>query len=420
MGKLKAPLRDFLEDPLDSASLERMARTVSARRSTSKRPSSKFRAVLVPAVLCGGAAVIVCVIMGLIWLFNGSGEEVPDSGQLRLASGEQFGFVSVPEQAQLGRRLEFNDGSTIELSPGAAFETTSNNSDVVELNLLRGGATFDVRQAIPRRWIVNAGDVIVEVVGTRFRVVRAQDEQDEQETWHVSVSRGSVVVRSTMLARGRQYLEEGETLELPSLTAEQRNEPEDNTCTSDSENDGGTNTVDGLMPADADPRQSESPSPRQPQRRTWRVLAERGEYQDAYEQLGSAGLARETSRAVTMAELLALADVARRSGHPREAVAPLEKALLTHPSDRRAPVAAFTLGRLELDVFGRPSRAARAFEQCIELGAPRALRADAYARLAIARQRTGNLGGARTAAEHYLLQYPQGRRAGEMRRIIHP
>ena len=54
-----------------------------------------------------------------------------------------------------------------------------------------------------------------------------------------------------------------------------------------------------------------------------------------------------------------LADVARLSGHPLEAVEPLELAMTRHSSSSRAAVAAFTLGRLESDVLRRQGRAAR-------------------------------------------------------------
>ena len=77
-----------------------------------------------------------------------------------------------------------------------------------------------------------------------------------------------------------------------------------------------------------------------------------------------------------------LADVARLSGHPREAVAPLERMIAEHPGDPRAPVAAVMLGRLEMDRLVRPERARRAFERARELGLPAALAPDVDRRLA--------------------------------------
>ena len=65
------------------------------------------------------------------------------------------------------------------------------------------------------------------------------------------------------------------------------------------------------------------------------------------------GLTREASGA-SVDDLLMLADVARLSAHGADAVAPLSRVVTDHAGDASAPLAAFTLGRLELDSLGRP------------------------------------------------------------------
>jgi transmembrane sensor len=147
----------------------------------------------------------------------------------------------------------------------------------------------------------------------------------------------------------------------------------------------------------------------------WRSLAQQGNNADAYASLGSAGIA-SAAQGASVDDLLALADVARLSGHPADAVAPLSRVVAEHASDPRTPLAAFTLGRLELDALGRPAQAATAFAQAIALGLPQTLQQDAYARLVQARARAGDMDGARAAARDYEQRFPKGDRLDDVRR----
>ena len=141
---------------------------------------------------------------------------------------------------------------------------------------------------------------------------------------------------------------------------------------------------------------------------------ERGDFAGAYRLLGPRGL-RERARRAPPEELLLLADVARRAGQPREAAPLLARVVELGPSDARAPVAAFTLGRLQLDRLGSPAEAAESFAFVRRHGA--ALREDATALEATARARAGQTARARVVADEYLGAYPEGRRAAAMRRL---
>jgi transmembrane sensor len=115
-------------------------------------------------------------------------------------------------------------------------------------------------------------------------------------------------------------------------------------------------------------------------------------------------------------DLLALADVARLSGHPADAVIPLTRVVTEHAGDPRASLAAFTLGRLELDSLRHPALAAAAFERAMALGLPQSLQEDALARLVEARAQAADAPGARSAAEEYERRFPAGKRLDEVRR----
>jgi hypothetical protein len=139
----------------------------------------------------------------------------------------------------------------------------------------------------------------------------------------------------------------------------------------------------------------------------WQDLARRGSYAEAYGALGARGVER-VSDSGEVADLLAVADVARLSGHPIDAVAPLARVLTDHRTDPRAPLAAFTLGRVQADTIGNPAAAAQAFALAIVLGLPAGLVEDAYARLVETRAHAGDRAGARAAAAAYRERFPDG------------
>ena len=159
----------------------------------------------------------------------------------------------------------------------------------------------------------------------------------------------------------------------------------------------------------APPRPVIAPTPaakKAPPGPDWRPLAESADFAPAWELLGAEGFARETDRALDVHDLFLLADVARFSGRPALAVAPLEQVLARFSDQPEASLAAFTLGKLQLDVLGDASKAALAFERAISLDAPGTLKAQAYGRLADARAKAGDASGAEAAAAEYrrLLQ----------------
>jgi TolA-binding protein len=109
-------------------------------------------------------------------------------------------------------------------------------------------------------------------------------------------------------------------------------------------------------------------------------------------------------------------DLARSGGRPGRAVSLLETFLRHHASDARAPLAAFTLGRLQLTELHRPRRAARAFARARSLSPAGILAEDAVAREVEAWAVAGELQRARAVARVYLRHYPSGRRIAAVRR----
>src|SRR5262249_7654927 len=141
----------------------------------------------------------------------------------------------------------------------------------------------------------------------------------------------------------------------------------------------------------------------------WRELARDGDYDRAY---------RAVDRVQDRAEdLLVVADVMRLSHHPEEAVAPLRKVIAEHASDPRAPLAAFTLGRVLLDEPARPREAADAFADCQRLAPDGALAEDALAREVEAWSSAGDAVAAKLLAERYVRKYPDGHKLRSVRKL---
>jgi transmembrane sensor len=264
----------------------------------------------------------------------------------------------------------------------------------VRATLEKGAARFDVIHRDERVFRVEAGPVAVQVLGTTFAVERIDGQRSR-----VSVEQGRVRV---FWSGGSRDLAAGEAgafppdnaspaiVALPSAAA-------------------GVAEASSVSPPTAHPQ----PVERQAEPSAWRQLAVGGAFDDAYVALkreGMQGVHEEVN------DLLLAADVARLSHHPSEAVEPLSRILQRHPTDPRASLAAFTLGRVRLESLGQPREAASAFAQARSLDPHGELSGDALAREVEARAAAGETEAARGLAEQYVREYPAGSRIRSVRR----
>lgn len=380
MSRLQFPLKDYLCDSVDEAALQRMAQEIDGNFSGLKRRRARPLALAALAML-GGAAITLFALMHR------------DSGPLQLSDGRTLGAI----EANSGtREIALSDGSTIRLSSGARIEPLESTGSLFAAMLTQGRADFDVLPGGPRHWSIECGLATVEVIGTEFVCERVPGRL------RVTVVRGVVLLRGERVPDRIRRLVAGESLELSDAST-------------------GSRAVGSRPPTAENPegiaqpssntemksRDGSNPPIRNSSARSWQDLARRGRHGEAFAILGADGLRRESKR-LGVNDLLALADVARLSGHPAAAVAPLERILIDFASDAQAPLAAFALGRLELDSMGRPQQAAAALNQALALGIPRSLREDVRARLVEAYARSGHTDAARRAAAAYFDEFPHG------------
>jgi transmembrane sensor len=319
-------------------------------------------------------ATSACLAVALgFWIFS------PET--LRL--GRALSALASAPVAPAERGFSLPDGSRVSLlGIGSRVEVVEQSAKVVRTQLGAGAAHFDVRRDPARVFEVDSGDVTVRVLGTAFSLTR------EGSFTRVVVERGSVRVAWTggeaFLSAGQAGLyppPSGAATPAPVASAEPLANP-------------ATNAAD--------------------EANGWRKLAKRGAYVDAYEALGH--VASKSVRDEPT-DLMLAADVARLSRHPGEATRWLARVSDGFPRDRRAPLAAFTLGRILLEDLGQPARAADAFYKARQLAPGGPLASDALAREVEAAQRAGQGDRARQAARKYVELYPSGSHAQRLRKL---
>ncbi len=401
MTRLPDKIRDVLHQNLSEEAKQKIWRGLVSRRRNF-RPGRTRRVLRVIT----GATAIAALLLA-VQLYRRRPIDRAYFGALHEAGGREVRSVFQSTQGTQEISVALDDGSRVVLAPGARVEVVANTGQEFVLFQRTGRAEFEVRPGGGRRWVVECGLATVEVIGTRFSVDRTPSRV------RVEVSRGIVMLRGDLVPERVQRLAAHQSIVIvapavaqhvvappplapPTVVAQAPVSPRSQPASPSS--------LSVVRAADGNPRPT-----------AWQHLARRGSFHEAYDALGPAGIAVE-ARDATRDTLFTLVDVARLSGHPAEAVLPLRRLLRTHRADAHAPLAAFTLGRIQLDALARPSEAADAFADAIALGIRGGLLEDAHARLVEAHARSGNRAAALVAASEYQRRFPDGRHASAVRR----
>jgi transmembrane sensor len=278
--------------------------------------------------------------------------------------------------------LALDDGSEVTLLDQESHaDVTESKADRVSVALTKGRAQFRIKHTPERTFVVQVGGVRIEDLGTTFVIERGASEVV------VTVSEGALRVswddRSAELTAGGR----------------------------------------GTYPIGSQQSEQDKPAPhaasaaRGASGEAWRTAAREGRYGPAFNLLQQDGF--ETVRDEPN-DLLLAADVARLSGHPRDAVKPLRTLLHRYRRDPRSPAAAFTLGSVLMRDLGRPREAAQAFADAERLAPSGNLAEDAIARAAEAWHRAGDDTRARAELARYASAYPRGRHLASLRGMIDP
>jgi transmembrane sensor len=279
---------------------------------------------------------------------------------------------SAPASPVADPRTTFADGSTARVSDGGELVVQSASEQRIEAVLAAGTADFEVTKRANREFLVVAGPIRVRVVGTKFRVELAGERA------RVEVLEGKVEVQR---GDARAFMEAGESRWFPG--------------------------------AEPTPKPEDPPPAVTTDRARFLEFARAERFTDAYQLMSRSPSAVGGSAE----ELLLAADAARHSNHPEQALGFLRRVTKEHGSDSRAPLAAFTLGRLLLNQLGRPAEAAEAFALVPKLRPSGGLVEDALARQAEALAAAGERVRASGLAAEYVRRYPQGKHLATMQRV---
>jgi len=327
-----------------------------------------------PAWMLALAAAVLVVVVPLAWRMRAAGIQ---GATLETGANEQ-------------ETLTLGDGTRVVLDESTRVRLATISPAQVRIELERGGLEADVIHVDGRSFVVTIGAVDVAVIGTRFEV-QAEGEGAARLV-HVSVTRGRVEVRRN--GDASRFLAPGESwtgpLAPPSLAPLPSAAPR-------------TDDAGAARPA--------APvAPRFRLSREFRAAVASGRYADAYAELGPDGLARAAKWAAPT-DLFEVAQVARWTGHTREAASAFEALAARYPDDGRAGVSALELGRLRMNDLADPAGAVSAFHQAMLLAPNDAFREDASARRVQALETSGDLAACATARDEYLAAYPNGTHA---------
>ena len=327
------------------------------------------------------AMVAVLVVVGLWQLPRGS-QPAPIAGPTPPASASSTTPLLVLE-----------DGSRVEaLNPDAAVGSVRVRSESVQVRLVHGAARFVVTPGRARVFEVLAADVRATVLGTVFTVDLRAD------VVALAVERGRVRLSwpggEVDVGPGEQHL-------VPRRHVASTPPPTPASA-----------SADAAVEQPPNPTKDTAKDTASPASADWRALARQGKYDQAYD------VVERYPRKVrdNPGDLLLAADVARASGHPSAAIQWLERVVQGHSGDSRAPLAAFTIGRVRLEQLGQAAAAADAFATARQLAPGGALAEDALAREVESRARAGQSKLTRQLAREYLHRYPTSLRAAAVRR----
>lgn len=315
-------------------------------------------------VALGSALAAVSLSLALMYVARATGPTPHHHAATHSAQSDDSSSETTPPDGkqvdqEIGEKprpaIRLDDGSKVLALGSSQVSLVEQTESEARFRLDTGKAWFDVKPSTSRAIVVRIADVRVQVLGTEFVVEKVGGEV------FVWVQRGTATVSS-----------EGEEVTL--LENEQGRFPAHNAPTAT------TDAVPALPP---------TPST---------TTSKKAKLQ--------ADVLLESKSVI---ELWAIADSARLAGKIASAIDALDMLVTKYPTDARAPLAAFTLGRVLLDSKSAPARAASAFAKARTLSPKAPLVEDALAREIEAHWQAGAARVAKQRIELYERLFPQGR-----------
>jgi TolA-binding protein len=297
----------------------------------------------------GGALAVAAVVLLVFGVIHRGSTQVEGPGQL------------VVERNAAGlESLTFPEGLTVSLQREARYRVLERSSKRVHLQLDQGAAQFEVVPGRKREVVVTAAGFDVEVVGTQFEVALLGETNKPDVA--VRVQRGTVRVRS----RGAG-IEQGVIRTL-------------------SAGESWATRTDTEVASKPEPPTVESTEPA----------------------AAVSAVPQAAPSVMSAKELFEIAESNRLKGRSREAASALDRLRRSYPSDPRAGLAAFELGRLRMDQLGDSAGALNALSDAVRLDPSARFREDAEARIVQLYRNLGQRERCLKAQAEYQSRYPSG------------
>lgn len=367
-------------------------------------------------VALGGAGV-VAVALAAFLLLRSPALDYSVSGAPEVA-----GYVRADARPAT---VSFEDGTALELAPGASGRVSEVRSNGARFVLEDGAVDARVKKLPGAAWSVHAGPWEVRVTGTAFLVTW----DARQSHLRIAMREGSVVVHGPGAEAGIG-LRAGQSLDAGDDGAIQ-------VAAADLPSEGARAPGSGGAASPADPGATPSPSaepgslggeavavdrvgssPRQLQDpptapRPWPARVAAGDYDGVLAEAEKSGVDAVLASA-SASDLSAFADAARYRGRAGLATRALQSLRDRFPGSAPAANAAFLLGRMSDDA-GNPASALRWYDAHLAEGG--AFAAEALGRKMLVVRRTSGDAAAATVARAYLARYPGGAHAAIARTL---
>jgi transmembrane sensor len=351
-------------------------------RIAERRPLGEKRSGrLVPAL---GAFALLGALTVLWW---------PHAAPTESASVWE-GSVVASDDAPVDMTLA--EGTHIKVEPRSEVKLLHSAADAVQVRLSHGSARFEVAKKPSRRFSVHLGSIEVVVTGTQFRVLRRAAPTGESV--HVEVLEGSVEVHRQ--GGGLVALRAGERWSTV-IGSEQREQP---AVAAPLEPEPNAPAAQGVSGSEHEP--AEEAAEEEPEAEGAAVGVD--DEIDSGEQASEDRPQRRRRAKLGAEELFDHANLARRAGRLDDAAELYGKLVAVHPNDRRAPLAAFELGRLRMDSLRDVRGAIQALERALKLAPQGTFAEDALARLVLAQEALHDRARCNRARTRYLARYPEG------------
>jgi ferric-dicitrate binding protein FerR (iron transport regulator) len=414
--------RDTVQPPT-AAELDRRLNLLFAHATAHKARRTKVLRRSLAGLL---AAVLALLGMQVVSVMRGSVRELPALAY-RVEGGSVLAGGYLRDSGDGGVRLFFNEGTKVELMPGARGRLRSVDKEGTRVVLDQGTASFDVARSKERRWLVEAGPFSVAVKGTFFTV----SWDPPSERFELRLRHGSVVI-SGPIASGDIELRAGQRLVV--------NLPKAETLITEEQADGTPATSSGAPPTpnrdagsagpalalgQATPKDAPEASSssaiatvsggsKVEHKSSWAEHLAHGHWDRILEEVESRGV-NTTLETATSEDLFALADAARYRRRTDLARTALLAQRRRFPGSSRSLDALFLLGRVE-ESRDR-ARAIGWYDEYLERAASGSYAAEAWGRKMVLTNQLKGRALAQPIAEEYLRRFPKGSYAGAARTL---